>query len=186
MKQKIKVSIALQFIVYGSCGTLPARVEICRTRVMLIGSRLSYPALFSSCVVAMRHNLWIGRSYSPDGDWILALRIRPSLPGYTSFTRAILHFLLGVASVSKTRSPICKLSRGLYHLFLGRRFCAKYRCQAVQNSFTPCWMLLVRLRGFTLSTGGEMCGPSIRSFGVIGGHSQMLSELGYKGRLLTR
>ena len=66
----------------------------------------------------------------------------------------------------------------------------KYLIQHFQNSFTLPSVLLSKSLGLIISSvascGGELCVLTRMSLGVIGGLSQICSELGYKGQLLIR
>ena len=137
----------------------------------------------------MRHNLWIGLSYSPPWVLILAFLTRPSFPRYVVTTRASFHRdLFWLGSNSKTKSSTSTFSLVRSHLFSGNWFGAKYLIQHFQNSFTRSWVLLRRSLGLTLSSDSEWGSgrwwPIRISFGVMGGLSQMLLELRYKGRPL--
>ena len=93
----------------------------------------------------MRHNLWIGPSYSLSWVLILAFLTKPSFPGYVAMTRANLHFdLLWFGSTSKTRSSTWTFSVVRNHLFLGNKLGAKYVIQHFQNSLTRSCVLLRR------------------------------------------
>ena len=139
----------------------------------------------------MRHNLWIGLSYSLSLVLILTFLTKPSFPGYVAIamTPANFHFdLLWFGSTSKARSSTWTFSLVQNHLFPGNKFGAKNLIQYFQNSLTRACVLLKRCLGFILSSGsgwgGWRCWPIRISVGVVGGVSQMSLELGYKGRPL--
>ena len=138
---------------------------------------------FSSSFVAIRQSLCSGRSYSPSAFFTRTFLTHPSFSGYVRTMIVIFHWhRLCFGSNSKTRSPSFAFSLVRNHLFPGRRFGAKYFIQQRQNSFTRLSVLLIIFLGFTLSwysgCGGVLCWPNRMSLGVIGGLSQMLSELG--------
>ena len=150
-----------------------------------------FSSLFSSSPVAIRQSLWIGLSYSPFAVLIRTFRTWLSSPGYVSTINAIFHWdLLCSLSSSRTRLPTLISSLVRNHLFLGKRFGAKYLIQQFQKSFILSSVLLSISLGLIFSSdagfGGEVCDPISISLGVIGGLSQTLTELGYKSRLLIR
>ena len=65
--------------------------------------------------------------------FIFAFLTSPLSPGNVSSTTPIFHVLLGVGSVSKTRSPSLRFSLFRYHLFLDSKSGAKYFSQQCQN-----------------------------------------------------
>ena len=131
----------------------------------------------------MTQSLWIGRSYSPFWVLIRTFLTKPSLPGKTLVISAISHCVrLRFGLSSRTKSPILTFSLVWNHLFQGNSVGAKYFIQHIQNSPTLFWTLLNRCLGLTLASssgwGGGLCCPNRRSLGVMGGSSQMSSELG--------
>ena len=133
--------------------------------------------------MAITQSLWIGRSYSP--FWVLmhTFLTKPSLPGKTLVINAISHCVrwrFGLSS--RPKSPILTFSLVWIHLFRGNSVGVKYFIQHNQNSPTLFWTLLSRCLGLTLASssgwGGGLCCPIRRFLGVMGGSSQMSSELG--------
>ena len=131
----------------------------------------------------MKQSLWIGRSYSPFWVLIRTFLTKLSVPGKTLVISAISHCeRLWFGLSSSTKSPILTFSFVRNHLFRGNSVSAKYFIQHIQNSPTLFWTLLIRCLGLTQASssgwGGELCCPIRRSLGVMGGSSQMSSELG--------
>ena len=94
----------------------------------------TYVWFFSSCFVAIKHSLWIDLSWIDVAVLVLAFLIRPSAPWYVRSTS--FHALLGVTSISNTKSLTWRFSLEPHHLFLGNKFGAKYLIQKFHNSCT--------------------------------------------------
>jgi len=83
-------------------------------------------------------NFTMGRLYSLDAVLMETTRTNESSPGCNSMTRASFHLIGGsLSSFINTRSPICKLSSFLVHLFL----CCNVVRYSFFHLFQKCWQI---------------------------------------------